>query len=308
MSDFEALSRDRALGALLGLAVGDALGTTLEFSPRDSQPHHSEMIGQGPFDLAPGVWTDDTAMALALADNLLANGDLDQADLMRRFVAWWRKGEYSPTGHCFDIGNTTRQALLRFERTGDPRSGDTDPLSAGNGCLMRLSPVAIYCRHDMDLARARARQQSETTHAAAECLAASADFCGLLVHALNGASKERVLELALEATLPLIADGGWQIMERHQVRASGYVMDSLEAALWAVHNASSFEDALLRAVNLGDDADTVGAITGQLAGAIWGLSAIPERWLKSLAWKGQILKTAHALFDRKGAQGRRTAR
>ena len=105
---------DRARGALLGLAVGDALGTTLEFSRRDAQPLHTEMTGGGPFRLAPGVWTDDTAMALCLADSLVAQGDLDPADLMDRFVRWWRLGENSATGHCFDIGVTTAKALRRY--------------------------------------------------------------------------------------------------------------------------------------------------------------------------------------------------
>jgi ADP-ribosyl-[dinitrogen reductase] hydrolase len=120
------------MGALLGLAVGDALGTTLEFSPRDTRPHHTEMGGGGPFGLQPGQWTDDTAMALALADSLLSCGGPDPADLMRRFVDWWRKGAYSCTGTCFDIGTTTREALARFERTANPFSGSPDEDSVGS--------------------------------------------------------------------------------------------------------------------------------------------------------------------------------
>ncbi len=130
---------DRALGAWLGLAVGDALGTTLEFSRRDSEPHHTEMIGGGPFRLQPGVWTDDTSMALCLADTLLATGEVDPRDLITRFISWWRDGEYSVTGSCFDIGNTTRAALERFERTGGPLAGNAAAPAAGNGSLMRLA-------------------------------------------------------------------------------------------------------------------------------------------------------------------------
>src|SRR4051794_24021737 len=151
---------DRAIGALLGLAVGDALGTTLEFSKRDSKPHHTEMLGGGPFRLRPGQWTDDTAMALALADSLLARGTFDPADLMRRFVDWWRKGTYSCTGDCFDIGITTRQALARFEKTLHPFSGSPDEAQAGNGSLMRLAPVALFAYPDHTYAVELARSQS----------------------------------------------------------------------------------------------------------------------------------------------------
>ena len=118
--------RDRAVGALLGLAVGDAVGTTLEFRERDSTPRLVDLVGGGPFHLQPGCWTDDTAMALALADSLLASGCLNCRDLMDRFEAWWRHGEYSCTGRCFDIGATTHLALERYRRSGDPLAGSTD--------------------------------------------------------------------------------------------------------------------------------------------------------------------------------------
>ena len=135
--------RNRALGAFLGLAVGDAVGTTLEFSSRDSQPRLVGMVGGGPFELTPGAWTDDTAMALALADSLAASEALDCRDLMDRFVGWRNNGDYSCTGRCFDIGETTSQALDRYLQTGHPIAGSTDPRSAGNGSLMRLAPVAL---------------------------------------------------------------------------------------------------------------------------------------------------------------------
>ena len=135
--------RNRALGAFLGLAVGDAVGTTLEFSPRDAQPRLVDMVGGGPFELTAGAWTDDTAMALALADNLAASEVLDCRDVMDRFVDWRNHGDYSCTGRCLDIGATTSQALDRYLQTGDPIDGSTDPRSAGNGSLMRLAPVAL---------------------------------------------------------------------------------------------------------------------------------------------------------------------
>lgn len=157
--------RDRAVGALLGLAVGDAIGTTLEFRPRDTYAPLHDMVGGGPFSLEPGQWTDDTAMALALASSLVDNGGFDARDVMRRFVDWWRHGAYSCTGTCFDIGGTTAAALHRFERTGEPYAGSTDPRAAGNGSLMRLSPVAVRYWNDRAQLRAVAAAQSRLTPA-----------------------------------------------------------------------------------------------------------------------------------------------
>ena len=183
--------RDRAGGALLGLAVGDALGTTLEFSLRDSEPRVSDMVGGGPFGLAPGEWTDDTSMALCLAESILERGAIDPEDLMRRFTAWWQDGDNSLYGICFDIGITTSAALQRFLDTGDPLSGSTDPRTAGNGSLMRLAPAAIRWWGDPGKARAAARLQSRTTHGAAQAVDACDFFAGLLVEAIAGKPKKR---------------------------------------------------------------------------------------------------------------------
>lgn len=278
------LSRMKA--ALVGLAVGDALGTTLEFGPRNEAESHRDMLGGGPFHMPPGGWTDDTSMALCLAESLLRAGGFDPADLMRRFCNWWQVGYLSHTGDCFDIGNTTRTALLRFLTDGNPFAGDPSPETAGNGSLMRLAPVAIYYAGDRPQAAEIARQQSATTHAAPQCLAACAEFCGLLIDAFEGKAKP---------ASPLA---------RETVSSSGYVVDTLEAAVWAVATTDSFEAALVRAVNLGDDADTVGAVTGQLAGALYGMKAIPKRWLKTLLWRDRIEELADQLIAQAAAPAR----
>ncbi len=289
---------DRAIGALLGLAVGDALGTTIEFCARDTRPHHTEMVGGGAFRLQAGQWTDDTAMALALADSLLASDAFDPADLMRRFVDWWRKGAYSCTGSCFDIGTTTRAALARFEKTADPLSGSKDETQAGNGSLMRLAPVALFAYPDHANAVELARSQSRTTHAAPQAVDACGFFAQVLLEAIAGAHR-RVLEPRSwpgHRAVAAVAEGGWRTKPRGAISSKGYVVSTLEAALWCVGNTENFEDALILAVNLGDDADTVGAVTGQLAGALYGASAIPRRWLEPLAWRERIEGTARALF------------
>jgi len=290
---------DRAQGALLGLAVGDALGATLEFQPRDAQPLHTEMRGGGPFGLKAGEWTDDTAMALALADSLLACSGFDTHDAAQRFIAWWREGSYSCTGTCFDIGRITREALARFERTGRPYAGSMDPRTAGNGSLMRLSPIALFALYDADRADQIARDQSRITHAALQAVEACAFFVQLLREAILGNTDVlRPRDWAGDAAIQAIAAGSCRDKPREAIRSSGYVVDTMEAALWAVERTRSFEEALVLAVNLGGDADTVGAVTGQLAGALYGASSIPARWLAPLAWRETITETALRLTKR----------
>jgi ADP-ribosyl-[dinitrogen reductase] hydrolase len=292
--------RDRALGAMLGLAVGDALGTTLEFAARDSKPRVTDIVGGGPFNLEPGQWTDDTSMALALADSLIACGGLDETDLMQRFVRWRENGEYSATGRCFDIGLTVSSALRRFKATGDPIAGSTDPMSAGNGSLMRLAPVAVRYWSDPAALRDVAARQSYTTHGAPEAVSACAAYVSLIAEAIAG--KPRAQVLAPRKTdhagkiRPIMA-GSWRGKRRSEIRATGYVAHSLEASLWCVARTGSFEDAVILAANLGEDADTTAAITGQLAGALYGLSGIPESWLKKLAWRERIENMAYQLLD-----------
>ncbi|WP_244610721.1 ADP-ribosylglycohydrolase family protein [Microvirga pakistanensis] len=287
-------SIDRAVGSLLGLAVGDALGTTLEFSDRDTKPHHTEITGGGPFRLKPGQWTDDTAMALALADSLITCGKLDATDLMKRFVRWWEHGAYSCTGECFDIGNITRESLERFIKTGNPYAGPIHERSAGNGSLMRVAPVALLALQDEELALEYAREQSRTTHGAPLAVEACALFTLLLREVIESGSRAVLNRRPWKGhgTIRAIAAGEWKTKSRDEIGSSGYVVSTLEAALWCVDRTNSFEEALVLAVNLADDADTVGAVTGQLAGALYGASSIPERWLQPLAWREKIEQVA----------------
>lgn len=291
---------DRAKGALVGLALGDALGTTLEFAGRDTRPPVTDLVGGGPFGLDPGEWTDDTSMALCLAESLLERGRLDVHDLMNRFVRWYKEGHNSVTGTCFDIGVTTERALRAFSETGEPMSGSTDPRSAGNGSLMRLSPVAIRWRRDRARATAAARLQSRTAHGAAQAVEACAFYVELLIEAIAGAPKETVLrarEWSGDAQIAGVAAGTWRTKARDAISSSGYVLHTLEAALWCVGRSESTEEALILAANLADDADTVAAVTGQLAGALWGMSDAPAGWLEKLAWRGRLEALATGLFE-----------
>ena len=293
--------RDRAIGALVGLAVGDALGTTLEFSARDVRRRLTDMEGGGPFRLKPGQWTDDTSMALALADSLHTCGVMDEHDLMTRFVQWWKEGAYSSTGTCFDIGITVSGALRRFRANGDPLAGSIDPMNAGNGSLMRLAPVALRYWNDRDKLRDAAARQSKTTHGAAEAVDACLVFADVLADAIAGNVRSDVLrarEGSWAAKIAEIAAGSWCGKSRVMIQSSSYVAHSLKAALWSVGRTGSFEEAVLLAANLAGDADTVAAITGQLAGALYGYKGIPHRWLNKLADYDLIIDLSRRLAER----------
>src|SRR3954454_4062449 len=258
------LDRDRFRGALLGLAVGDAVGTTVEFRPPGSFTPVTDMTGGGAFGLPPGAWTDDTSMALCLAESLVACQGFDPVDQLRRYVRWYREGHLSSTGTCFDIGNATRAALERFERTGEPFPGDAAPDAAGNGPLMKLAPVALAFARDEAAAVARAGESSRTTHGAPQAVDAARCFAGLLVAALHGAGRHAVLSRpapdGLHPEVAAVAAGSFRTLAPPAIQGGGYVVQALEAALWALATTPSFETGVLAAVNLGDDADTTAAI------------------------------------------------
>lgn len=291
--------RDRALGAMIGLAVGDALGTTVEFLPRDSYPPVKDMVGGGPFRLSPGQWTDDTSLALCLAESLLENAELDAYDLMERFLRWVQEGYNSSTGRCFDIGRTTLGAIRRFSITGDPYAGDSSAKAAGNGSIMRLAPVVVRWWREPAMADLIARKQSITTHAAPEAV----DSCALLTRLLCGLIRDPKGDVAISDietswsdSVRHLAGGSWRGKKRAEIQSTGYVIHTLEAALWSLDSTCSFEEALLLAVNLGHDSDTVGAVTGQLAGARYGASAIPADWHEKLFDGERIADLAGWLF------------
>lgn len=189
----EPTTRERFRGCLLGLATGDALGTTLEFEQPGSFEPIDDMVGGGPFNLKPGQWTDDTSMALCLATSLAERNEFDARDQMQRYVRWWKAGYFSSTGRCFDIGTTVRTALSRFESRGDPYAGSTDPNTAGNGSLMRLAPVPMYFAGDAEEAIHMAADSSRTTHGAQEAVDACRYYAGLVVGALRGLGKDTLL-------------------------------------------------------------------------------------------------------------------
>lgn len=300
--------RERYLGSILGLAAGDAVGTTLEFRSPGTFSPLEDMVGGGPFGLEPGGWTDDTSMALCLAASLLEAGRFDLTDQVDRYLRWWREGYMSSTGECFDIGNTVRGALARYSRSGDPLSGCTHYRSAGNGSLMRLAAVPLLYRRRPRLAIERSGLSSRTTHGAKTAVDACRYMAALLVGALNGVGRDVLLgeryepvpgywkERPLVPEVDEVACGSFRRRNPPEIRGTGYVVKSMEAALWALDRSTSFREGCLMAANLGDDADTTAAVYGQLAGALYGVNGIDSLWLDRLVHRDLLEDTADRLY------------
>lgn len=302
-------TKERYRGCLLGLAVGDAVGTTLEFKKPGTFEPITDMVGGGPFNLRPGQWTDDTSMALCLGESLIIHKGFEPTDQMERYLRWYRNGYFSSTGECFDIGNTVRAALRHFETTGNSFAGSTDSLAAGNGSIMRLAPVPMFYANDFTTAIAHTASSSYTTHAASASVSACQYLGALIVGALNGEDKETLLSsyytpipgfwdnTFLVPEIAEIADGSFKKRNPPDIVGIGYVVKSLEAALWAFYNSQDYREGCLMAANLGNDADTTAAVYGQLAGAYYGESGIPSAWREKLAKRHIIEAMADKLYE-----------
>ena len=298
----------RYRGCLLGLAVGDALGSSLEFSSPGSFEPISDMMGGGPFGLKPGEWTDDTSMALCLADSLVTRGDFDPVDQLERYVRWYEDGYLSSNGECFDIGTTTLMALMWFKKTRDPYSGPSGEGNAGNGSLMRLAPVPLFYARNPKIGISMSGESSRTTHQTPAAIDACKYLGALIIGALYGVTKEQILspsyspsdgyweKYPIKSTIVDVMGGNYLKLNPPEIKGSGYVLKTLEVALWAFYHSSTFEEGCLMAVNLGNDSDTTGAVYGQLAGVYYGEQAIPARWREKLAHKDIITEMADKLF------------
>jgi ADP-ribosylglycohydrolase len=295
-------SIERYTGSLLGLAVGDALGTSLEFKTPGSFKPITDMIGGGAFALKPGQWSDETSMALCLADSLIEKRGFEPVDQLVRYCQWYRNGYLSSIGRCIGIGMIVREALERFERTKEPFCGPNDEYSAGNGSLTRLAPVPLFYAQIPQQAIEKSGESSCTTHRVQTAVDACRYLGALLVGAISGVDKKTLLSKCYSPALgywqkhPMvkeineIACGSFKNRQPPVIRGTGYVVKSLEAALWAFFHSDNFEDGVLKAVNLGNDSDATGAVYGQLAGAFYGEAAIPAHWLERLS-KRYLIKS-----------------
>ena len=290
----------RFQGCLIGSAVGDALGNATKFESPGSFTPITDMVGGGPDNLKPGQWTDTTAMALCTADSLVDCRGFNAHDQMDRLTRWWREGYMSCTGNSFDVWPTIVEALETYGRTGEPFVGSTDRFAAGHGSLLRIAPANLFFIMDARRSILMGAETSRITHNAAACIDACRYFGGLIVGAMNGASKEELCQsryaplvglwdwLHLSREIEDVVRGSFKEKEASDIAASGYVVKTLEAVLWAFYQSESFEEGCLMAANLGDHSDTIAAIFGQLAGAYYGIEGIPLHWRSTIA-KGQLI-------------------
>ncbi len=294
--------REQIVGCLLGLVVGDAVGVPAEFKSRgqlDAAPV-TDMTGFGTHRQPPGTWSDDSSLALATTESLLA--EYDPGDMMRRFHAWLTTGYMTAHGEVFDVGNATQAAIARFAR-GEPAAawGGRAESDNGNGSLMRIAPLSCAV-HRLDVATivARSVEVSALTHAHPRSTMCCAYFSLLLRGLLGGQGLAAAMQAAAADLRPYMAEAELGVMARildgsviaaprEEIRGSGYVVHCLEASLWASARANSYREAVLLAVNLGDDTDTTAAVTGAICGAMQGSAAIPEAWRAGLV-QGEMVR------------------
>ena len=271
---------DRIAGAFVGLAIGDALGAPVEFADRGTFEPVTSYRSGGRFNLPAGAWTDDTAMALCLARSLIEKKTLDNEDLLNRFCDWAENGTNTSTGIAVGIGQNTLRVLGDFRRNGYLEALPFGAKKDGNGSLMRLAPVSCFAKDNVEVALALAGLQSKATHASLHAEQCCQILAELLCHLFNG----KPLMWAVEQANNRPRNNEIRVMMRRNIveeseddiQSGGYVINTLHAALWSTLTTDSFKSAVLRACNLGDDADTTGAVTGQIAGAICGYSNVPE--------------------------------
>ena len=295
------------LNGIMGVVAGDALGCPVQFETREEVARHpvEGMRGYGTFNLPAGSWTDDSSLTLALAESIRRKQAIDLDDIMENFMKWLYEGQFTPYGEAFDIGRGTMQAIDRYRAgLGADRCGGREEWNNGNGSLMRILPACIYCSLQISRGKMSDQDAVRTIHAVGSLTHAhirSNIACGLYffmaqqILAGNGSLSDRLQEgmtrgfAFYEDFLPGTEDLHYYdrlrdlaVLSSHSadlIKSSGYVVDSLEAAVWSLVTTDRFDDALQRAVNLGEDTDTVGAIAGGLGGLYYGCSALPEDWL-----------------------------
>ncbi len=301
MTDQESL-RDRYRGALVGSAVGDALGATVEFMSRDeiSRKHGTlrDIVGGGWLNLPRGEVTDDTQMARCIARSLAERGKFDGNDIADRFVAWYRS---NPP----DIGNTTRDALVRlasgvpWQEAGQQTHEKMRPRDKSNGSVMRCAPIALFARTDQQANARYSADSSRITHANPLCIAACVALNAGIAVLLTDPDAD-AMSAAIDATDDEIVRESLQSVHEQTAEtldAGGYVLATLQSSFWALTTNDSLEEAIVAAVNLGQDADTTGAVAGALAGARWGYGAIPDRWLEVLRGREELVELADRLLE-----------
>jgi ADP-ribosyl-[dinitrogen reductase] hydrolase len=291
--------KNKVIGSFIGLAVGDALGASVEFMPRGTFQTVTDMQPGGPFNLKIGEWTDDTIMALCLAESLIKNSGFNEIDILNSWLAWYERGYNSPKGYCFDIGSTTAGSLKYYSFVRSPIPG-LNQYAAGNGSIMRLSPIPAFYYENKEQALELSWKQGNLTH---NSIIAN-DCCYILASYIlrayeNSDVFSNIDNSNLHHTVKHIAFGQYKNKTIDQIKSGGYCVETLEAAIWSVYTTNNFSDAVLKAVNLGDDTDSVAAVAGQIAGAIYGIDNIPNNWIDKLHRKDYLLEVGEKLYEQR---------
>ncbi len=294
-------NKDKFYGCLIGLAIGDAVGAPLEFTQPGSFEPITEMISGGKLEINKGEFTDDTSMALCLAESLVESKGFDPTDQMDRYGEWVLHGHFSSRDYAFGFGQTFMTAYHRYRRTGDPFAGSINPKRPGNGCIMRLAPIPLFFFPDEDAIIRYSGESSRTTHGMPESIFASRLFGRMIFMALSGKNKEKILfdhvpEDDAPENIKQIVNGTYRDKKENEIESTFFAAKCLEAALWCFLHTNNFKEAILKAVNLGGDADSTAAVCGQLAGAFYGYKDIPKIWLDNLVKKEMIIEMAERLY------------
>ena len=299
--------KNKIFGGIFGLIVGDALGVPVEFVPREKLKANpvSDMIGYGTYNMPPGTWSDDSSLTLCLVDSLCSGFNL--RDIAEKFIKWYKDGYWTPFGYAFDIGRTTKIAINNLINGIEPiKAGPNDGRSNGNGSLMRILPLAFYVKNfDLDKQFEIIHKVSAITHGHIRSQIACGIYVQFIIQLLENKEPVKAYEKTKEIILDFYSEGPFKNelsyydrilqsdiskFDENEISSTGYVVSSLEASLWCFFNSKSYKECVLKAVNLGNDTDTIAAIAGGIAGVYYGFENIPEKWLKILPKYEEIFK------------------
>lgn len=308
--------KSKYLGGLMGFVIGDAFGVPVEFMSRHELLKNpvTKMIGNGTYNLPAGTWSDDTSMMIATIDSINSKQAIDLLDIALKFVAWKNHATYTALGEVFDIGNTCLKAISNFEESHDPTTcGLKDINSNGNGSLMRILPIAYYAvekRLKEDEILSVVREISSLTHAHEISIMGCYIYIRYAIFLLNGKDKYSAYSMLKSVDYSMFSEETQSVYNRilnddlskltiNDISSSGYIVDSLESALWVTLKSENFKEAIIGAVNLGEDTDTIGALTGGLSGIIYGDELIPEDWKNAIARKEYLLDIFEEFYENK---------
>lgn len=299
----------KIIDSIIGHAIGDAMGVPIEFEPRRRLFDHpvTKMIGYGSHDVPAGTWSDDTSMEIATIDSFINKGCFDCKDIMLNFYYWLKENKFTAVGEVFDAGHTCIQSIINFSKGYElEKCGQNDLYSNGNGSLMRILPIALYSYYKKIKEKEiieLTNNVSSLTHAHEISRLGCYIYVRYVMLLLSGMDKKEAYSELQKINYNYYSEESQESYKRilkedisdlsvDKIKSSGYVVDTLEASIWVILNCNSFKEAIIGAINLGDDTDTVGAITGSMAGILYGYENIPEEWLKELKKKEYLIDLA----------------